>query len=50
MVTFNGAYYGLSTDAKPTDALNGACFIEMDTGKIYFFDVANGAWIEFGGA
>lgn len=50
MVTFNGAYYGLSTDEKPTDALNGACFIEMDTGKIYFFDAANESWIEFGGA
>ena len=50
MVTFNGAYYGLSSDAKPTDALNGACFIEMDTGKVYFFNAANESWIEFGGA
>ena len=48
MVTFNGAYYGLSTDAKPTDALNGACFIEMNTGKIYFFDADNATWREWG--
>lgn len=50
MVSFNSYYYGLSTDEKPATALNGTAFIEMDTGKIYFFDVANGAWIEFGGA
>ena len=51
MVTFNGAYYGLHDDEKPTDALNGAAFIEMDTGKIYFFKAAEGGgWIEWGGA
>ena len=45
--------YGLHTDTKPTGTgvLNGSAFIEMDTGKIYFFD-ADGAvgseWIEWG--
>ena len=39
---------GLSTDAKPTkDISNGSSFIEMDTGKIYFFDADNKEWLEF---
>lgn len=50
----NGAYYReghcLSTDTKPTSGIaNGSCLIEMDTGKIFFFDQAGGAWVEFGG-
>jgi len=51
MVTFNGSYFGLSTDdPKPIDGvLNGMTFIEMDTGKIYFFDEDNGTWCEWGG-
>lgn len=48
MVTYNGAYYGISDDQKPTDALNGACFIEMNTGKIYFYDADNATWREWG--
>lgn len=42
---------GLSTDEKPT-ALegtpigNGATFIEIDTGKIYMFDLDNKEWNE----
>lgn len=45
-------YFGLSTDDKPEDAGNGSCFIEMDSGKIYFFDASDGGdgWIEWGGA
>lgn len=44
-------YYGLSTDNKPTDGVgNGSAFIEMDTSKIYFFDVANATWRDWGGA
>lgn len=52
MITQDGNnYYGLSTDSpKPTGTpTNGRCFVEMDTGKIYFFDEENGTWIEFGG-
>lgn len=42
--------YCLSTDTKPTEhILNGSSLIEMDTGKVYFFDEANGQWREFGG-
>lgn len=42
-------YYGLSTDTKPTVVGNGSAFIEMDTGKIYFFNAAEGGgWIEWG--
>lgn len=49
MVTFNGSYFGLHDDEKPTDAINGMTFIEMDTGKIYFYDEENATWREWGG-
>ena len=29
--------FGLSTDTKPLDVLNGSMFVEMDTSKYYFF-------------
>lgn len=43
-------YFGLSTDEKPTGATvaNGSCFLELDTGKIYFFDADNSQWREWG--
>lgn len=41
--------YCLSTDTQPTNVPNGSICIEMDTGKIYFFDAAGSTWIEFGG-
>lgn len=46
----NSTYYGLSTDEKPEAAANGAAFIEMDSGKVYFFDASEGGsgWIEWG--
>ena len=48
--TTNVTFYGLSTDAKPTEGVgNGSCFIEMDTGKGYFFDVENNEWHEQSG-
>jgi CRISPR/Cas system CSM-associated protein Csm4 (group 5 of RAMP superfamily) len=45
---------GLSTDEKPTvydeeiDSYidNGSTFIEIDTGKIYFYDLENEQWNE----
>lgn len=42
-------YYGLRTDNKP-EAANGSAFIEMDTGKIYFYDASDGGsgWTEWG--
>ena len=42
---------GLSTDSKPTGLSigNGWMFIEMDTSKIYFYNAAGTAWVEFGG-
>ena len=47
VATVNQTYYGLSTDSKPTSGVgNGSCFIEMDTGKVYFFNAAGNAWIE----
>ena len=42
---------GLSTDTKPTTLgdkpiNNGAMFIEIDTGKLFFFDRDSNAWKE----
>ena len=40
-------YRGLSTDTKPTEnVVNGAMFIEIDTGKISMFDLENEEWKE----
>lgn len=40
-------YRGLSTDEKPTENIeNGTIFIEIDTGKIYMFDLENEEWQE----
>lgn len=44
----NAVYAGLSTDNKPTTTENGAVFIEMNTGKVYFFDADNTTWREWG--
>ena len=41
---------GLSTDTKPDDPIevsNGSIFVEMDTGKIYFYSEASREWIEW---
>lgn len=41
-------YRGLSTDRKPSDYVtNGAVFIEMDTGSIFFFNAHDKKWIEW---
>lgn len=42
---------GLSTDEKPielgtTKIENGSTYIEIDTGKIYLFDLENKQWKE----
>lgn len=42
---------GLSTDTKPTEINgktinNGSTFIEIDTGKLYFYDLSNEEWKE----
>ena len=39
--------YCLSTDSKPLDVGNGAVCIEMDTSKMFFFDLENKTWREF---
>lgn len=37
----------LSTDTKPTTGIaNGSVLIEMDTGDIYMFNEAAGAWVK----
>jgi hypothetical protein len=42
---------GLSTDEKPIEAngkkiANGSVFIEIDTGKIFFYDLDSETWKE----
>lgn len=42
---------GLSTDTKPTEVAqkkvdNGSLFIEIDTGKMFFYDLENEQWKE----
>ena len=40
-------YRGLSKDTKPTEnIINGALFIEIDTGKFYMFDLESAQWKE----
>lgn len=41
-------FRGLSTDEKPDNAVNGSAFIEIDTGKIYFYNADDEVWILFG--
>lgn len=43
---------GLSTDTKPTGMSvgNGWSFIEMDTGKVFFYNAADEEWLEFAGS
>lgn len=49
VASYTTVYYGLSTDEKPTEYVaNGSVFIEMDTSKIYFYDLTNNLWIEWG--
>lgn len=51
MITNSGAsadLCGLSTDSKPTDAVVNTIFLELDTGKFYYFDGTD--WQEVGGA
>ena len=37
----------LSTDSKPLNVGNGSVLIEMDTKKVYFFDLKNKTWREY---
>ena len=41
--------FGLSTDEKPLDVLNGSMFVEMDTSKYYFFSKQTDEWLEQSG-
>jgi len=42
--------YCVAADTKPTGGsiANGSRLIEMDTGKVFFFDAESGEWDEFG--
>lgn len=37
-------YRGLSGDDKPAEAPNGSDFLEIDTGKVWYFDATEGEW------
>ena len=39
-------YRGLSTDEKPASQPNGSDFLEMDTGKMWYFDSEGAQWID----
>ena len=39
-------YRGLSGDEKPANAPNGSEFLEMDTGKVWYFDADSEDWID----
>lgn len=39
-------FFGLSTDQKPTNAVNADIFYEMDTAKMYLYNEAGKTWIE----
>ena len=48
---FVGELRGLSTDTKPTEidgkkVGNGTAFIEINTGKIFFYDLSTETWKE----
>ena len=40
-------YRGLADDTKPTDGIpNGSDFLEMDTGKTWYYDADSGDWVD----
>lgn len=40
-------YRGMAADSKPTDGIpNGSDFLEMDTGKTWYFDADSGDWVD----
>lgn len=39
-------YRGLADDNKPTTAPNGSDFLEIDTGKTWYFDADSGDWVD----
>ena len=46
----DGSYRGTAADKTAmtdTNIPNMASFIEVDTGKLYFYDAENSQWVEF---
>ena len=40
-------YWLTSDDEKPTDGVSmGSILVEVDTGKVYFFNEVAGEWVE----
>lgn len=52
MIPRSAELVGLSTDTKPTGVSvgNGWSFIEMDTGKVFFYNAEDEEWLEFAGS
>lgn len=41
-------FYGLSTDAKPENPVNGDKIVQMDASKLLMYDAENETWQEWG--
>lgn len=39
-------YRGMSTDTKPDGVPNGSDFLEINTGKTWYYDADSGEWID----
>ena len=50
LISYNGGYCeyaGTSADSKPTENVaTGSVFLEVDTGKVFFFNATSGNWVE----
>lgn len=48
MAYFNGVWYLESDEPRPKNPLPGACIIEIDTSKVYFYSSRKNTWYEWG--
>ena len=39
-------FRGLEDDDKPDGVPNGSDYLEMDTGKMFYYDAENGTWLD----
>ena len=50
LINYTGGYMefaGLSTEDKPTDGVAmGSIFVEVNTGKVYFYNSQAESWVE----
>lgn len=48
MAYFNGVWYLESDEPRPENPLPGACIVEIDTSKVYFYSYRKNIWYEWG--